>query len=91
MIVNGPLVDQEDQFTQAQSMRASKRDCAVVLDEFDTISLPEMMGAKLMNRTDTKYIFPESRLLEILKELNQDYAILDSGQCSDAGISNALF
>ena len=77
MIVNGPLVDQENQFTQAQSMRALKRDCAVVLEEFDTLSLPELMGAKLMNRTDTKYVFPESRLLEILKELNHDYAILE--------------
>ena len=77
MIVNGPLVDQGNQFTQAQSIKALKRDCAVVLEEFDTLSLPELMGAKLMNRTDTKYVFPESRLLEILKELNHDYAILE--------------
>ena len=30
-----------------------------------------------MQRTDTKYVFPESHLLDLLDDLNRDYAILE--------------
>lgn len=77
MFVNGPLVDQETQFKQAQSTKALKRDCSAVLENFEALSLPELRGAKLMKRTDTKYVFPESHLLDLLDDLNRDYAILE--------------
>ncbi len=77
MFVNGLLVDQETQFKQAQSMKVLKRDCASVLKKFDTLSLPELRGANLMKRTDTKYVFPESRLLNLLEDLLHDYTILE--------------
>lgn len=32
---------------------------------------------KLMNRTDTKYVFPESQLPEFLEQLKDDYRVLD--------------
>ena len=37
MFVNGPLVDQETQFKQAQSTKVLKRDCSAVLEQFDTL------------------------------------------------------
>jgi hypothetical protein len=80
MFVNGPLVDQKTQFRQAQSMKALKQDCTAALDNFDTLTLSELRGAKLMKRTDTKYIFPESQLLDILADLQEDYAILEVDQ-----------
>lgn len=77
MFVNGPLVDQETQFKQSKSMKNWKQECSTVLGEFDTLSLSEIKGAKLMKRTDTKYVFPESSLLDILSDLTRDYAILE--------------
>ena len=40
------------------------------------ISLSEMDSVKLLNRLDKKYILPSSKLIEILRELIQDYYIL---------------
>lgn len=77
MFVNGPLVDQETQFRKIKSMNSWKQNCESVLDEFDTLSLSEIKGAKLMKRTDTKYVFPESSLLSILSDLKKDYGILE--------------
>lgn len=77
MFVKGPLVDQETSFKQNRAKTAWQRECAATLESFATLSLSELRGAKLMKRTDTKYIFPESRLLEILKDLARDYVILE--------------
>lgn len=43
------------------------------LNSFQSISLEEMDSVKLMNRTDTKYIFNKSRLPSILENLKADY------------------
>ena len=47
------------------------------MEGFRKISLPEMDAVKFMTRTDTKFIFNEMRLDEILKELKSHYALLE--------------
>lgn len=44
--------------------------------EFNTISLSEMDNVKLLDRTDTKFIFHKKRLPEIIKSMQNDYKIL---------------
>ena len=48
-------------------------DLNTVLNSFQTISLEEMDSVKLMNRTDTKYVFNKSKLPLILDSLKHDY------------------
>ena len=44
---------------------------------FLPISLEEMDRVKLMDRTDTKFVFHISELSELLQSISQDYFILD--------------
>jgi hypothetical protein len=48
-----------------------------ILKTFLPITLDEMDEKKLMNRTDTKYVFPESQLPVFLEKLKEDYRVLD--------------
>lgn len=48
-----------------------------ILDQFDPITLSEMDGVKLMDRTDTKFLIKEVELIELLSELKPFYKILD--------------
>lgn len=48
-----------------------------ILQQFSPISLSEMDGVKLMNRTDTKYIFNTGLLPEILLKLTDHYFSLE--------------
>lgn len=48
-------------------------DLNTLLNTFQPISLEEMDSVKLMNRTDTKYIFNISELPSILQNLKNDY------------------
>ena len=48
-----------------------------IISEFDTISLSQMDGVKLMNRTDTKFTFSCLKLNELLKNIKPFYNILD--------------
>lgn len=43
---------------------------------FETISLQEMDQVKLMNRTDTKFWFHQSKLKSILEQVKNDYFVL---------------
>lgn len=47
------------------------------LSNFQPISLKEMDGVKLLNRIDTKFLCTKSQLSEILKELTNDYRVLE--------------
>lgn len=47
------------------------------LSSFQSISLEEMDNVKLMNRTDTKFVFSSSFLIEILNGLSDRYRILE--------------
>lgn len=48
-----------------------------MLNDFAPVTLNEMDGKKLMNRTDTKFVFPEAQLPLFLAELKPDYQVLD--------------
>jgi hypothetical protein len=48
-----------------------------ILNTFETITLKEMDSVKLMDRTDTKYVFPLTKLPEILEQVKNDYKVLD--------------
>ena len=48
-----------------------------ILTEFEPITLKEMDSVKLMDRTDTKFIFKFDQLPEFLNQLKNDYRLLD--------------
>ena len=55
------------------------------LKEYIPISLEEMSGIKLMNRTDTKYVTSYQMLKEILLVARHDYRIQEvNGECNIA-------
>jgi hypothetical protein len=47
-----------------------------VLETFQPITLSEMDSVKLMDRTDTKFVFPVSQLPQILREVKDSYRAL---------------
>lgn len=48
-----------------------------IFSQFEPISLKEMDGVKLMNRTDTKFVFTLSQLENAMSEVINDYRILE--------------
>ena len=48
-----------------------------ILSKFEPITLEEMDSVKLMERTDTKYVFPVSELPGILEGMISQYRLLD--------------
>jgi len=48
-----------------------------ILKSFDAITLKEMDNVKLMNRTDTKFIFSIKQFEKIMTDINQYYRILE--------------
>jgi len=48
-----------------------------ILQQFESIDLKEMDSVKLMNRTDTKFIFTSSQFEMILQEIMSDYRVLE--------------
>jgi hypothetical protein len=50
-----------------------------VLQKFSPVSLGQMDQVQLLNRIDTKYIFKQARLAELLGDLSKDYNVLSIG------------
>jgi hypothetical protein len=48
-----------------------------ILQQFEPITLKEMEGVKLMNRTDTKFIFNISNYETIMNEIREHYRVLE--------------
>ncbi len=48
-----------------------------ILNAFDPITLQEMDSVKLMDRTDTKFVFKFDQLPSFLNQLMKDYKVLD--------------
>ena len=48
-----------------------------VLKKFEPITLAEMENVKLMERVDSKYVFPASKLPEILEGMTSSYRLLE--------------
>lgn len=53
------------------------QDYKYILNDFSPITLKEMDSVKLMDRTDTKFVFKKDQLSEYLEQLKNDYKILD--------------
>lgn len=47
-----------------------------IIGRFQPISLQEMDEVKLLNRTDTKYVFTKPQLVDVMTESTNDYKIL---------------
>jgi hypothetical protein len=58
-------------------MKMMSTDMKDIIYKFEPISLGEMDKVQLMNRTDTKYIFPLRRLPEILDLAQKKYKVLE--------------
>lgn len=54
-----------------------ERDLAPILSTFDSITLEEMDGVKLLDRMDTKFTFNFNQLPAILEDLHKNYKILN--------------
>jgi hypothetical protein len=52
-------------------------DSEKILQKFDPITLKEMDGVKLMNRTDTKFIFTINQFEMIMEEIKDQYRVLE--------------
>jgi hypothetical protein len=48
-----------------------------ILDSFHSVGLDQMDDVKLMNRTDTKFVFPVCKLPELLRLAKRNYSILE--------------
>ena len=48
-----------------------------LLSPFKSITLREMDGVKLLDRIDTKFVFPDEQLPALLAELHQEYRVLE--------------
>ena len=48
-----------------------------IVNDYAPISLSEMAGASLLNRTDTKFVMNTSTLLAALRRLKSDYRVLE--------------
>jgi len=58
-------------------MKSLKLDDTTILEEFNSITLSEMDEVKLMNRTDTKFVFKRADLGEFLNVLKKEYRVLN--------------
>ena len=52
------------------------KDIAEMLDIFGPVTLEEMSGIRLMNRTDTKYLLPLETLAVLLNYFAADYLLI---------------
>lgn len=61
------------------------------LKKMDPISLKEMDAVKLMNRTDTKFVFPVDLLPAILENVSSSYRVLEINQLRTASYKTLYF
>lgn len=62
-----------------------------ILNQYEAISLPELLNAKLMNRVDTKFLIHLSDLPEILSALCEEYNILEVNEQRISNYENLYF
>ncbi len=61
-------------------MTGESKNIQEIIQRFDPISLGEMDAVKLMNRTDTKFIFHTSKLKDLLRLSMDQYRVLQIGE-----------
>ena len=64
-------------------MAGDSKNIREVIQQFDPVSLGEMDAVKLMNRTDTKFVFHTSKLAELLRLSMEQYHVLQIGENRD--------
>jgi len=55
----------------------NKRNISFLVDLFSPISLESMSSVRLMNRTDTKFITHQERLIDFLQQVQDEYFVQD--------------
>lgn len=63
----------------------------LALSAFESINLKELDKVRLMNRTDTKFIFHINRFNAILKQLKEHYYILEVANCRLANYKSLYY
>jgi hypothetical protein len=77
MILNTQAFEPQTKTPSSPSQPAFEQKWRQTLAAFDPISLDESASARLMKRTDTKYIFPSHSLPAILDQLKTVYRVLE--------------
>jgi hypothetical protein len=62
-----------------------------MMQHFDPVSLGEMDAVRLMNRTDTKFIFHSSKLEDLLDRAKDFYSVLQIGESRDFKYNSLYF
>ena len=71
------ITENNEQYNIGDITRFNNKAINTILSSFDSISLNEMDEVKLMNRTDTKFIFEYSLLQKVLNEIKDHYYVLN--------------
>ncbi|MBG0786279.1 MAG: polyphosphate polymerase domain-containing protein [Anaerolineaceae bacterium] len=77
MILNNRNYELETKTRPSTEQPAFEQKWNKILSQLDPITLEESVGAKLMKRTDTKFVFPSILLPAILDNLRPTYRILE--------------
>ena len=77
MLIHEPRLYQETTLEKIPLADKNTREICKILQTFEPISLEEMKEARLLKRVDTKYLFHESLLPDMLHDLAEDYYALE--------------
>ncbi len=72
-----PRLHEETRFEEIPQPNENTNILRQILETFDPVSLKEIKAAPLLKRMDTKYLFHESLLPDTLRDLANDYNVLD--------------
>jgi len=72
-----PKLIQETRLEEIPQPNENTHTLRQILETFDPVSLKEIKATRLLKRMDTKYLFHESLLPDILRYLVEDYHVLD--------------
>ena len=61
-----------------------------ILRQFDPITLDEMSGIRLMNRTDTKFVTTRPMLEQLLKMAQHDYYVQEIDQRQKTDVEQVI-
>ncbi len=75
MLVHKPQVESEAIFLTSEGDRYDA--LKAILQQFDSTTLSQIEEARLLKRTDTKFVFSSQLLPELLRDLSHAYAVLD--------------
>jgi len=77
MILNNHLSEQDTKSSPSTEQTAFEQKWSRILSQLEPISLEQSASAKLMKRTDTKFVFPSLLLPGILDNLKSSYRVLE--------------